>query len=167
MRSALAVFAMLAAVVLGFGYWHVGTHGTLHVYLHDKAKQNGHVYDGKLIFYDAGGKLLARAKTDNKFGVVRPQNPISGYCGPELAADAFHACFAIETVWLMEWVSRTHHAEIQAGACHIEDIPIKVLTHPDNIFMWWVPLPHAGGVPRTHYSFNITIDSGECHVVQR
>ena len=167
MRRALAIVAVLAAVVLGFGYWHAGAHGTLHVYLSDKAKGNGHVYDGKLVFYDTGGKVLARAKTDNKFGVVWPQNPLSGYCGPDLSGDAFHACFAIETVWLMEWVPLTHHAEIQVGACHIKDIPISVATHPDNIFMWWVPLPHSGGVPRTNYSFSITIDSRECTVVQR
>jgi hypothetical protein len=81
-RAALAIFAVLAAGVLGFGYWHVSTHGTLHVYLYDKAKENGQVYDGKLVFYDAGGKVLARAKTDNKWGMVWPQNPVSGYCGP-------------------------------------------------------------------------------------
>lgn len=165
MRNALAVFAILAVAVLGFGYWHVSTHGTLHVYLHDKAKQHGHVYDGRLVFYDAGGKVLARAKTDSKWGVVWPQNPLSGYCGPELAGDAFHACFAIETVWLMDWAPHTSRAEIQAGACHIKDIPVKVATHPDNIFMWWLPLPHAGGLPRTNYSFNIAIDSRECRVV--
>ena len=169
MRLALAISAAIAAAVTGFGYWHARNHGTLYVYLHDKAneKQHGHVYDGKLVFYNAAGKVLARAKTDNRWGVVWPEHPGAGYCGPELAGDAYQKCFQAHTTWLMEWVSHTQRAEVQAGACHIRDIPVAVIADTDNIFLWWLPLPHVGGLPRTNYGFSITIDSRECRALQR
>ncbi len=162
MRSALALAVLVAAAVLGFGYWHLGTHATLFVQLRDKARADGKVLDAKLVFYDIAGKPLARAKSDNTHGVVWPRNPISGYCGPDLSGDTFHACFDIESIWLMDWVAQTRLAELQVGACNIRDIQIDVKTHRDNPWLWWLPLPHAGGMPRINYSFDITIDSREC-----
>lgn len=169
MRLALTVIAAAAAAVTGFGYWHTRSHGTLYVHLQDKARANpqGHVYNGQLVFYDADGKVLARAKSDDRWGVVWPEHPAAGYCGPEIGGEAYQQCFRAHTTWLMEWVPHTRRAELRAGACHIRDIPVTVAAHPDNIFMWWLPLPHVGGLPRTNYSISITIDSRECRALQR
>jgi hypothetical protein len=169
MRTTIEAIVVIAALVLGYGYWHMHTHGSLLVYLTDKAndKNTNRAYNARLAFFDANGQLLARAKSDDKYGVVWPEHPAAGYCGPALSGEAYQQCFKAHSTWLMDWAPHVRKAEVQTEKCHIRDIPVTVRNYPDNIFMWWIPLPHVGGVPRSNYSFDITIDSRECRFVAR
>lgn len=169
MRKALIAFITSAALVLGYGYWHVGRHGTLYVSFTDRSNQkdDGKVFNARLAFFDASGQLLARAVTDDRHGVVWPEHPVAGRCGPALSGEAYQNCFRTHTRWLITWVPQIIKAEVQTEKCHIRDIPVTVHNHPDNVFLWWIPLPHVGGVPRSNYSFDITIDGHACHAVLR
>jgi hypothetical protein len=166
MRGIIALFIGIAAGVLGYGWWHVTTHATFHVYLADKsaAGRYGQLHDAQLAFLDASGATLARGKTEGKYGTVLVAHPSAGYCGPDLPREAYGACFKAQSEWLVGWVPRLAQVELTVERCRLERVPIKVRAHPDNVLLWWVPLPHVGGKPYTHYSISLDIDSKACAV---
>ena len=102
MRTLLAL-AVIAALILAYGYYHAATHGWLHITLMDTSVKpyGGNIRDAELRLLDSDGKLLANARTDQKFGVVRLIHPEAGDCSaaeqnaptsPE-ARDQWQKCF--------------------------------------------------------------------------
>lgn len=166
MRAAIIVVAGLAAGVLGYGWWHVTTHATFHVHLTEKTPGGkfGQVLNAELAFRDASGTLLAKGRTDGKYGVVWIEHPATGSCGPDLKPEAYRACFRTQSTWLPEWVPGLRYVDVVVGQCRLERVPVQVSTYQDNVFLWWVPLPHVGGAPYTLYSTTLEIDVQRCAV---
>ena len=107
----LIAFLVFVAAVLSYGYYHQWTHGSLSVILYDpKEKPNQRrVFKGEVAFLDASGQTLARAKSDDKYGVVRLIHPVVGDCVSEeqnasSASDGrqrWQDCFEQQSTWLM------------------------------------------------------------------
>jgi hypothetical protein len=167
MRIFFVLLAGLAAGVLGYGWWHSTTHATFNVTLRDAAAKDayGSVKGAELAFLDEAGKALATGKTDGKYGVVWVAHPTAGYCGPDLAQKAYTECFRAHADWLLTWVPRARQFSIVSGACRIERAPIYFSESRDSLWTWWIPLPHVGGTPYTHFNAYLQIDSRTCAVI--
>ena len=159
-----AVIAGIAATVLGFGYWHAATHATLDVYLAQKMAstalnppRSGHVE-----FLDETGALLARATTDARHGVVWIAHPERGPCGPDLAGRAYLDCFKAQSEWIPSWVQRIRYANVISERCSTNHLPVKLTEYRDNLLLWWLPLPHVGGLPYTRYSATLAVTARNC-----
>ena len=108
------LFAGLIAGVLGYGSWHVATHGTFYMDLRDVATSSRfeNVIGAQLEFLDDAGKLLARGRSDDKVGVIWVEHPVAGYCGPNLAQAAYATCFKAHSEWLPTWVPNAKRISI-------------------------------------------------------
>ena len=166
MRSFLTLALAIAAGVLGYGYWHAETHATFHMLLNEKTASGrfGQVLNAQLALLDVNGNVLAQGKTDEKFGVVLVAHPAAGYCGPDLSREAYHECFEAQSTWLTTWAANLRYVDLAIGQCRLQRVPVQVSTFKDNVFLWWIPLPHVGGRPYTHYSTELEIDSKTCAV---
>jgi hypothetical protein len=170
MRSTIMTIIFLAGIaagVLGFGWWHASTHATFYLDLRDIATPSRfeNLKGAQLEFLDDAGRVLARGKTDDKVGVVWVEHPTAGYCSPDLAQAAYTKCFDAHSEWLFTWVPRARRINIAAGACRIERAPVTFSASQDGVWLWWVPLPHIGGIPYTNFNASLQIDGRNCAVV--
>ena len=166
MRTLIVLLVIAAATSAGYGYWHRSTFSTFHLSLRDVSERSrgGAVLGAQLTFLDADSRLLARGKTDGKWGVVLVRHPSAGYCDSDLAPNEYRACFWTQTEWLTTWLGRLRYVSIVIGQCRIERAPIDVKVSRDSLLTWWIPLPHVGGVPFTRYSALLELDSRLCAV---
>lgn len=166
MRILIVLLILAAATSVGYGYWHQRTFSTFHMSLRDAAERprRGAVLNAQIAFLDADSQPLARGKTDGKFGVVMIRHPTAGYCGSDLAPKDYRRCFWTQTEWLTTWLPRLRYVSIVSGKCRIERAPVETRLNRDNLFVWWVPLPHVGGVPFSRYSAYLEIDTRICAV---
>ena len=160
---ALAVTGVAAAIG-AFGYWHAATHATFDVHLAYKTTVGfaAQLRNGQIEFLDDNGAALARASIDTKFGVVWLAHPDKGQCGPALAPDAYQDCFRAQATWIPQWVRAVRYANITLERCSIARRNVQLTTHRDNLLLWWLPLPHVGGMPYTRYSATFAIDTKGC-----
>ena len=171
----LVSLLIFVAGVLGYGFYHERTHGSLYVTLNDSAQQptQRRVFKDDLTFLDSNGQTLARAKSDDKYGVVRLIHPVVGDCvseeqGASSAPDgprSWQACFEQQSTWLMSWVRRARYAIVKLESCAARRIPISIRESGDDWWLWWVPLPHIGGMPYRYFSLLLNVDRSQCAVV--
>lgn len=166
MRLVVILLVIAAATSVGYGYWHRSTYATLTISLKDIAQRTrgGGVPNAQLTFLDAASKLLARGKTDDRFGVVMIEHPATGYCGPDLEPDAYRACFWAQSEWLTTWLKDLRYVSLALGNCRIERVPLDLQASRDSPLTWWIPLPYFGGVPFSRYSARLEVDSRVCAV---
>ena len=157
----------LAAGVLGYGWWHSSRHATASVTLRDTAEPGKfeQLKGAQLAFLDEDGRVLARGKTDEKFGVVWVSHPTAGYCGPDLTQPAYAECFRAHAPWLLTWIRAARYVSIATLRCRIERVPIYFSENRDSMWTWWIPLPHVGGTPYTHFNALVQVNSESCAVV--
>jgi hypothetical protein len=79
MRTLLAL-AIIAGIILGYGDYHAATHGWLYINLMDTSRKpyGENIRDAEIRLLDGNGKLLANAKSDHQYGVVRLIHPDAG-----------------------------------------------------------------------------------------
>ena len=178
MRYALALLGALTAGVLGWGYWHVSTHGDVNVSLNDVGLRTDRQLWGKALaadvaLEDAGGVVLARATAEPPLGIVWIQHPVAGDCrreerqasagGDGLAA--WHACMRTKMRWVPTWIRQVRSVRVALEGCTIERAPVSLEAYRDAWWLWWVPLPHVGGTPYTYFSLAVWFDSRACRAV--
>ena len=174
MGTLVAVLIFVAGV-LSYGYYHQRTHGSLSVTLYDpKEKPNQRrVFKDEVVFLDARGQTLARAKSDDKYGVVRLIHPVVGDCVSEeqratLGSDGqrrWQDCFKQQSTWLISWARRSRYLIVKLESCAAHRIPISIRESGDDWWLWWVPLPHIRGKPYSFFSLSVTVDRANCAVV--
>lgn len=69
------------------------------------------------------------------------------------------------SVWLSSWASRVHSADVRIGPCELRAVPVATYRPNSEWPLWWVPLPHIGGLPRQYFAFSVAIDSRTCVAV--
>ena len=168
----LLVIAILALLVLGYGYYHASTHGWLNVSLMDTSVKpyGDNVRDAEIRLLDGDGKLLANAKADHQFGVVRLIHPDAGDCSaaeqnasvsPE-ARNQWRKCFETLSTWLVGWAGQVRSADVKFADCDLKAVPVTSHVTRGDWWLWWVPLPHIGGEPLTYFSLSISVDGANC-----
>jgi hypothetical protein len=171
MRTLLAL-AIIAALVLGYGYYHATTHGWLYINLVDAsvAPHAGNIRDATIRLLDGDGKLLADAKSDHQFAVARLIHPEAGDCSAEegsstassAARDQWQTCFETLSTWLIHWAGRVRFADVKFARCDFKAVPVTLHESRETWWVWWVPLPHIGGKPLTYFSLSISVDGSKC-----
>jgi hypothetical protein len=178
-RKLLGLLALSAGAVLGWGYWHVSTHGTLYASVNDVALKNdrqvyGRVLNANLTFLDAAGNVLAQARAAEPLGVVTVLHPEAGDCSryerqasfDSAAREAWQRCFKTVSHWLMKWVRNVRYTTVILKDCRIDELPASLREYRDDWWLWWVPLPHLGGAPYTNFELTVTLDSAHCRAAK-
>jgi len=169
----LAIIAIFAGI-LGYGYWHGSTHGTIYVPFYisgNTDKENKTTPNAQLKILDSKGVVLANGMSDDHFNFFHLIHPKVGDCREsENAAkvskegrEAWQECFEQKSTWITRWIQDVRYAEVQYGNCLFQNIPITVSGSNSDWYFWWVPHPHIGGIPYTNYFFTIDIDKQDCN----
>jgi hypothetical protein len=174
--TATAVVVSVAAAVLGYGYWHNATHGSLYVSVVDVAdrERSTSVSDGEIALLDAGGAALATVATPPRYGAFVITAPAPYACHSverqaPFSTQAFsewQRCFEGQSRWLVTWIRKIRQADINVGDCRLRRVPVAVSEHADTWWLWWVPLPHIGGKPYTSFSIHLRLDTAGCVVAK-
>ena len=168
----LLVLPIIAALVLGYGYYHAASHGWLYVSLMDTSAKPyaSNIRNAELRLLDGEGKLFASAKSDDKFGVVRLIHPEVGDCSAAennassspAAREQWQNCFQTLSQWLIGWAEKIQSADVKFAGCDMRAVPATLRKSHGDWWLWWVPLPHVGGKPLTYFSLSINIDGANC-----
>lgn len=175
LRIVLSVL-ILAAVVLGYGYWHAKTHGALNVLMYDLSDKQAFTLlkDTEIVLMDESGTELAKGKSDSRYGTVYLSHPETGSCyeaehqatRSNEGMNTWQICFQQHSTWLMQWVRQVRFADIQVEDCSLDKIPVSIEEYSADWWMWWVPLPHVGGKPYTYFGLTIRLDPAACRVLK-
>lgn len=165
----LAAFAVMAGV-LGWGYWHSATHVSLSLRVEDYGLQTdrqlyGTPHGVRLSFYGAAGEFLAAAHSIEPAGYVLAMHPDPsiGDCSQyENSREKYAHCFTAHSTWASDWAPRVSTATVHIGACVLEKLPVSVYSSNAEWALWWVPLPHVGGVPRRYFDLAVKVDTRSC-----
>jgi hypothetical protein len=173
-RLSLSAAGGLAAAVLGWGWWHAQTHASVHVAVNDVGQTTpssrwAALKVGDLVLRDRTGRALAHSRATAPQGIFEFTDAAAGDCGrfarqapyDSAARSGWQNCFAVLSRWQARWAGDVVSANVTTGTCHIANVPVGTRRDTDW-WLWWVPLPHVGGTPYTHYTFELFIDSTTC-----
>jgi hypothetical protein len=170
----LLAVAVGAALVLGWGYWHAMTHAYLHIHVDDYGlKSSTLVYasphDVKVTFRDRANVLLAVATSVEPAGYVLAVHPDAniGTCEHRASPGDYSSCYKQYSKWSSGWAPQVQSADVSVGGCHLQGVPVSPSVSNSEWLLWWVPLPHVGGLPRRYFDFAIPVDSRACVAVAR
>jgi hypothetical protein len=163
-----AGLAVLAAAVLGYGWWHARTHADVWLRVNDHAGSTpqrlwADVNDAHVKLRDAAGAVLAEAALEPPHGLTRWTGPSGAVldCSGAARGDAWQRCFDAQSRWMAQWAPRVSHARVMLGRCVVDAVPVTRKRYTDW-WLWWVPLPHVGGTPVSHYTLELHVHSARC-----
>lgn len=172
MRSAakLGIFvALAAALALGWGYWYSVSHASLNIHVDDFGLRSsnqayGAPHDVTLTFRDRSSAALAGAKSIEPAGYVLAVHPDAeiGTCEHRTSPGEHSSCYVRYSAWSSRWAPHVHSADVRVGTCELRDVPVVSSLSNGEWLLWWVPLPHVGGLPRRNFDFAIAVDSRAC-----
>lgn len=176
MHKAIVITALLAGLILGYGYWHVSSHGWLYVSLYDVSQKDryGSIKNAELVFRSSDGTVLAQGQTDDRYGVVHVSHSEEGYCTERAqnapfskeARQAWQECFEKQSAWLMDWIRDVRSVDLRFGDCRLDGIPVQVRESKGDWWLWWVPHPHIGGQPLASFNLSLKINGADCTAIQ-
>ena len=181
-RTKLALVSIAAgALVPAWGYWYSLKHASLNLRVDDYSLQSstqsyGAPHNVTLTLRDQSNAQLAFARSVEPLGYILAMHPDSdiGNCEQPIGTAStleyqrnYAACYAQYSAWSATWASRVHSADITVGLCEMHGVPVTVHQSNDEWLLWWVPLPHVGGLPRQHFDFSVAIDSRACAPITR
>ena len=168
-KTVIAAIALAALVPL-WGYWYSLHHAYLNLHVNDYALQSstllyGDAHNVSLVFRDASQQQLAVARSVEPHGyilAVHP-DPAVGNCEHlNNTQGEFSACYERYSSWSASWAPRVRTADVMVGSCSMRAVPVAVEQSNEEWPLWWVPLPHVGGLPRQYFGLSIAIDSRAC-----
>jgi len=175
MRTTAKLFlaaVVVMACVLGLGYWHAATHASLSLRVEDYGLQTdrqlyGTPHGVTLAFYGATNEFLASAHSIEPAGyilAIHPDPDIGDCSQYENAREKYANCFTAHSTWASHWAPRVRTATVNSGACVLEKLPVRVYSSAEW-WLWWVPLPHVGGVPRRYFDLAVKLNIRSCTAV--
>lgn len=159
--------------MLGYGYWFDRTHGTLYVSVTNAENGDQPVKDVRLSFRSADGSVLARAAAVGPYDVVSLTEP-SEYSCQEIEVRALQGadtreewqrCFSRQSRWIPTWINRAATIDVGAGSCEIRNAPVSISRYSDAWWLWWLPLPHIGGMPYASYGVYLRLHPTSCVLI--
>jgi hypothetical protein len=167
------MFAAIVAGILAWGYWHVSTHGDVHVSLWDVALKTDRQLYGSLVaadvvFRDEAGGTLAIARAEKPLGMVSIVHPVVGDCRREEreGGEVWRQCYETQSRWLMTWARDVRSARVSFDGCAIERVPAQLEESRDRWWLWWVPVPHIDNSTSTHFDLTLWVDSTGCRAAE-
>jgi hypothetical protein len=137
----------------------------------------GSPHDVTLTLRDSANAQLAVARSVEPLGYILAIHPSAeiGNCehrgirptsGNGSQGD-YAACYEQYSAWSATWAQRVHNADVSVGSCKLHEVPATVRTSNNEWLLWWVPLPHVGGLPRQYVELAFAIDGRACSVANR
>lgn len=167
--QAALTLAAVFAVVLGWGYWYASRHADLQILVDDHSFRTPHDAYGSppdvaVAFRDHSLRLLAEARSVQPQGYLLALHPDAsvGNCQHRSKQPDYSACYERYSAWSATWAPLVRRADIKVGTCALRDVPVTVYESNGEWFLWWVPLPHVGGLPRRYVTLSLAINSGSC-----
>lgn len=163
-----------AALALAWGYWHSMSHASLNIRVDDYAMDADRIadrtpHDVTVVFRDQAHEQLAQARSVEPQGFILAVHPNAGIgnCQQRLGLRAAHyaACYQEHSAWASSWAPKVRTVDVTVGACTLRQAPLSVHESNNEWWLWWVPHPHVGGIPRRHFQFVVKIDSRACLAV--
>lgn len=163
-----------AALVVAWGYWHSMSHASLNIRVDDYAMQTARVAYGSphgvtLVFRGQANEQLAHARSVEPQGFILAVHPNAeiGNCQQRLGlrTAGYAACYQEHTAWASSWAPRVRSVDITVGTCTLRQTPVNVHASNNEWWLWWVPHPHVGGIPRRQFQLVVKIDSRACIAV--
>ena len=163
------VAMLVPALALGWGYWHALRHASLYIHVDDVGLGSDTMaydspHDVTLTFRDRSDGQLATAQSIEPAGYILAIHPSAevGTCEHRSASDGYASCYEQHSGWSAQWAPRVHVADVRVGTCEIRGVPVESTVSNGEWLLWWVPLPHVGGVPRRHFALAVVVDSRSC-----
>ncbi len=169
----ILVIAAVAAGVLGWGYWYSLNHAYLNISVNDHGlrtdrRRYASPHGVSLVLRDAAQAQLAVAHSIEPVGYILAVHPSAdiGDCRLYERSPSEHSsCYERYSQWSADWAPRVQFADVAVGDCRLRLVPVTARRSNEEWLVWWVPLPHVGGLPRQHHWFSIDIDSKACTAV--
>ena len=170
MRIWAIVLLATAVATLAWGYWYSLNHASLHLRVDDYSLKSerqayGEPHGVTLTLRDDANVQLAIARSVEPLGYILAVHPSAdiGNCEHrEGSQGEYSACYKKYSAWSATWAPRVHSADVSVGSCELREVPVTVRRSNDEWLLWWVPLPHIGGLPRQYFEFTLAIDSRAC-----
>jgi len=170
----------ISALVLFWGYRYSLSHASLQLRVDDYALKSerqayGVPHGVTLTLRDSAKGQLAVARSVEPLGYILAVHPSAdiGNCehrgirpssGNGSQGD-YPSCYEQYSAWSATWAPRVHSADVSVGSCQLREVPVTVRMSNDEWWLWWVPLPHVGGLPRQYFELAVAIDSRACAAV--
>jgi hypothetical protein len=165
---------LLVGLVLAWGYWHSMTHAALNVRVDDDGMKTDRVaygtpHDVTLVFRGPANEQLAVARSVEPSGHIAALHPDAaiGNCAHPGARVNYAGCYQTYSAWSSTWAGNVRTADVTVGSCELRRVPVGVAASNSEWLLWWVPLPHIGGVPYRYFQLVVRIDSGACAAAAR
>lgn len=174
MKAFLAASAAFV-VALAWGYWHAATHAAMTLRVEDHGLRTdrqlyGTPHGVTLAFFGTPNEPLASAHSVEPAGyilAVHP-DPAVGDCSQyQNSQQEYARCFAAHSAWASRWAPRVRSAAISIGSCTLANVPVSVHSSNTEWWLWWVPLPHIGGVPRRYFELVVKVNTKGCTAVNQ
>jgi hypothetical protein len=163
----LAAAAALACA-LAWGFWHASTHVYLAVRVDDYGLRNDRLiyaspHNVSLSFFDEAGKLLANARSIEPAGYILAVHPDAsiGDCSQHKQPD-YARCHDQYSAWASDWSPKVRTASATIGSCVLQRLPVAIQGSNTEWLLWWIPLPHVGGVPHRYLELVVRVDTKTC-----
>lgn len=163
---------LAAAFVLGWGYWYSSRHADLQIVVEDYARRStysafGSPHDVAITFRDQSGRQIAEARSVEPQGYMLALHPDAsvGNCQHRNTQPDYSACYERYSAWAATWARLADRADVAVGGCSLRGVPVAIREFDGDWVLWWVPLPHGGGLPRRQYTLSLAIDSARCVAV--
>jgi hypothetical protein len=162
--------SVLFICVLGWGYWHAATHASLSLRVDDYGLKTdrelyGTPHHVTLTFYGAAKEPLAFARSVEPAGyllAVHPDPNVGDCSQHQNSQQEYQRCFALHSAWASRWPSRVRTASAKIGTCVLDKLPVSVHSSNTEWLLWWVPLPHIGGIPRRYFELVVKVNTKSC-----
>lgn len=180
--SSLLGVAIIAVLAESWGYWYSQTHASIQIRIDDYGLKSedqayGVPHGVTLQLLDDSRVELAKALSIEPVGIILANHPdahigncqhLNGRTSVGLVPHMdYAACYSLYSSWLASWAPRVRSADVQIGQCLVKSVPVQVHRSNSEWWLWWVPLPHIGGLPRQHFQFSVAVDSRACRLELR
>ena len=160
--TVLLAAVAVSALVLAWGYWYSLNHASLQLRVDDYALKSerqayGVPHGVTLTLRDSAKVQLARRAFRRATGLhpgrssERRHWQLRAPWHPSIVrqrvAGRLPACYEQYSAWSATWAPRVHSADVSVGSCQLREVPVTVRMSNDEWWLWWVPLPHVGGLP--------------------
>ncbi len=171
MKKLLILGVIISGIILTYGYWHSVTHGSVNIDLAYKAsniKKLELLPLAEVAFMNGTGKILAKGISDEKSGYIQLISPDNINCNKIIkpyskeGRKLWKDCFNKQAVWIPKWINHVSQVKVKHKNCISKNIPVVISEHNTEWFLWWVPLPHVGGIPYSYFRASIIIEENDC-----
>jgi hypothetical protein len=177
--NVLFAFFVVGTLILAWGYWYSLNHASLQLRVDDYSLKSerqayGAPHGVTLTLRDRANVQVAIARSVEPLGYILAVHPSAdiGNCehrgiGPSSGSGSqgdYAACYEQYSAWSATWAPRVRSADVRVGSCELRAVPVTVRSSNSEWPLWWVPLPHVGGLPRRYFEFVVAIDSRACAV---